>query len=52
MIYAELLLGSFSRKSDNKKVVPGVAQCGSVAQNMPLGLFDTDKKENLLLHQK
>ena len=43
------LSGCFSRKSDKKKGVPGAAQCGSVDQNMPLY---TEKKENLLLHQK
>ena len=32
-----------------KKGVSGVAQCGIMAQNMPLGPLDTGKKENLLL---
>ena len=40
---------SLSRKSD-KKGVPGGAQWGSMAQNMPLEPLYTEKKENLLAH--
>ena len=35
-----------------KKGVPGGAQWGSMAQNMPLGPLGKEKKENLLPHQK
>ena len=41
--------GLFQSEKWQKKGVPGAAQCGSVDQNMPLY---TEKKENLLLHQK
>ena len=30
--------------------VRGVAQCGSMAQNMPLGPLDTGEQKNLLAH--
>ena len=40
------LSGSFSRKSD-KKGVPCVAHCGSVAQNMPLGPPDQEKEKKI-----
>ena len=32
--------------------VIGVAQCGSMAQNMPLGPIETGEQKNLLPHQK
>ena len=37
------LTGSLSQKSDKKKCVSGVAQCGPVAQKMPLGPPEQEK---------
>ena len=44
------LFRALSVRKVTKKGVPGAAQCGSMAQNIPLGPLYTEKKENLLAH--
>ena len=44
------IFGSYGSVFGHFLGVRGVAQCGSMAQNMPLGPIETGEQKNLLAH--